>query len=251
MTDAIALLSGELNQRVSSFEKRPGVVQVVAPFYHDDGDMQEVFVTQGEFPNTWVLSDYGMTLLRLSYTFDNLSEGREVMARKIAAENGLDLVEGVLRVVSNRETLFFNFMALQRAITQIMAIKFQKSRRTASSFYEDVRRELAEALAQWKPQFDYHPLQGRDDLVIDIQISARRPIFICTAREDQRYLRAGLTCSQLVQHGLSFRSLILVEDEKAIAMPNWRTVTNIVDKQYIGKDEILREVPAFVKREVA
>jgi hypothetical protein len=142
-------------------------------------------------------------------------------------------------------------MALQRAITQIMAIKFQKTRRTASAFYEEVRSELADALSPWKPQFDYQPLPGRDDLVIDIQIAARRPIFICTAREDQRYLRAGLTCSQLVHHGLSFRSLILVEDEKAITMTNWRTVTNIVDKQYIGKDEILREVPAFVKREVA
>lgn len=251
MIDPIALISGELNQRVSSFEKRPGVLQVVAPFYHDDGDMHEVFILPGEVSNTWVLSDSGMTLLRLSYTFDNLSEGREALVRKIVSENGLDLVEGALRVASTRETLFFDFMSLQRAITQIMAIKFQKSRRTTSSFYEDVRSELAEALAPWKPQFDYQPLQGRDDLVIDIQVPARRPIFICTAREDQRYLRAGLTCSQLAQHGLSFRSLILVEDEKAIAMPNWRTVTNIVDKQYIGKDEILREVPAFVKREVA
>jgi|GEM_PF-2873285 hypothetical protein len=251
MIDAIALLSGELNQRVSSFEKRPGVLQIVAPFYHDDGDMQEVFVTPGEFSNTWVLSDYGMTLLRLSYTFDNLSEGRDALIKKIASENGLDLVDGVLRVVSKRESLFFDFMAIQRAITQIMALKFQKSRRTTSSFYEDVRSELAVALAPWKPQFDYHPLHERDDLVIDIQISARRPIFICAAREDHRYLRAGLTCSQLIQHGLSFRSLILVEDEKAIALPNWRTVTNIVDKQYIGKDEILREVPIFVKREVA
>jgi hypothetical protein len=251
MTDPIALLSGELNQRVSSFEKRPGVLQVVAPFYHDDGDMQEVFVFPGELSNTWVLSDSGMTLLRLSYTFDSLSEGREALVRKIASENGLLLIEGALRVVSTRETLFFDFMALERAITQIMAIKFQKNRRTASAFYDEVRSELADALAPWKPQFDYQPLPGRDDLVIDIQIAARRPIFICSAREDQRYLRAGLTCSQLVQHGLSFRSLILVEDEKAITMANWRTVTNIVDKQYIGKDEILREVPAFVKREVA
>lgn len=251
MTDAITLLGRELNSRVSSFQKRPGVLQVLAPFYHDDGDMQEVFVTQGDSSNTWILSDFGMTLMRLSYTFDNLSEGREALVKKIAAENGLLLVEGALRVVSTKQTLFYDFMALQRAITQIMAIKFQKARRTNSTFYEDVRGTLMEALAPWKPALDYRPMGDRDDLVVDIQIAAQRPIFIYAARDDQKYLRAGITCAELIHHGLSFRSLLLLEDDRSIAQANWKTVTNIVDKQFIGKDEILREVPAFVRREVA
>jgi len=132
-----------------------------------------------------------------------------------------------------------------------MALKFQKTRKSASTFYDDVRRNLIENLAPWNPQFDYLPISNRDDLIVDIYIESKRPIYIYAARDDQRYLRAGITCAQFVQHGLPFRSLLLVEDEKAISLANWKTVTNIVDKQFIGTDDILKSVPDFVRREVA
>ena len=252
MTDtAIALLGKELNNRVSSYQKRPGITQILAPFYHDDGDMHEVFISDAPRPGSWILSDFGMTLMRLSYTFDTLSEGREELVRTIATENGLSLVDGVLQAETSPATVFFDFMGMTRAITQIAALKYQKTHRSASTFIEDVLGELMEKLSGFAPSRDFLPIEDRDDLTVDIRIPARRPIFIYAARENQRYLRAGLTCSQLRQLGVDFRSLILVEDQGDFSSVNWKTVTNIVDKQFVGKSEILAVAPEYVKREVA
>jgi len=46
MSDVTALLSAEMNNRVSSFQKRPGLLQIIAPFYHDDGDMRKCLFHQ-------------------------------------------------------------------------------------------------------------------------------------------------------------------------------------------------------------
>jgi len=247
----IAILGHELNNRISSLEKRPGITQILAPFYYDDGDMQEVYIIEGAGPGTWILSDFGMTLMRLSYTFDTLQEGRQALIEKIVVENGLRLIDGRIEVEANPKTLFYNYMDMNRAISQISGLRYQKQHRTVSTFLEDVLDGLMERLSPYHPTRDYYPIKDRDDLRVDINLPMKKPFFIYAAREDERYLRAGLTCSQLTVLGVRFRSIILIESEQTISSANWKSVTNIVDKQFVGETEILSAVPDYIAREIA
>lgn len=49
-------------------EKRPGIFKVLLPFFHEDGDMYDVFI---EEINDYIrISDYGLTMMKLSYNFE-------------------------------------------------------------------------------------------------------------------------------------------------------------------------------------
>lgn len=248
----VEILGRELNNRISSLEKRPGIVQILAPFYHEDGDMQEIYIKEGERPDTWILSDFGMTLMRLSYTFDSLNDSRQALIERMVDENGLRLVEDRIEVETNAKSLFYDYMNMNRAISQISALKYQRHRRVASMFMEDVLGALMDKLSTYNPIRDYCPIEDRDDLRVDINLPIpQKPFFIYAAREDQRYLRAGLTCSELRTLGVRFRSIILLESEKTISLANWKSVTNIVDKQFVGQTEILSRLPEYIEREIA
>lgn len=250
MSDPIKILNSELNDRVRSFQKRPGITQILAPFYHNDGDMHEVFIQKGEQAGTWMISDFGMTMMKLSYSYDSLSDGRETLVQTLATENGLTYEHGALRISSSEDSLFFAFMGMQRAISQIMSLSFQKQIRTSSTFIQEIVEALMDKLADLNPQKDYLPVNNREDLLVDICIPSQRPIFIFPVRDDARYLRAGLTCSQLKDLKVKSKSLVLIEDDRAIKQPNFKTVTNLVDKQLFGKDSILNFAPEFVRNEI-
>ena len=65
------LLKEQFNHQVAFRERRPGILQLIAPLYHDDGDMMDIFLeaTNGKQERIRIC-DHGMTLMRLSYSFE-------------------------------------------------------------------------------------------------------------------------------------------------------------------------------------
>lgn len=67
----IALLKEQFNHQIAFREKRPGIFQMIAPLYHEDGDMIEIFLENLYGNDTPIrICDHGMTIMRLSYNFD-------------------------------------------------------------------------------------------------------------------------------------------------------------------------------------
>jgi len=65
-----ALIRG-FNGRVAFRERRPGVLQVLAPLFHEDGDMVDIFLDEPVNGSGKVrIGDHGLTLMRLTYTYD-------------------------------------------------------------------------------------------------------------------------------------------------------------------------------------
>ena len=249
----IETLNAELNNRIASVERRTGVVQIIAPYYHSDGDMHEVYLVQDMATGAWKLSDLGQTLMRLSYTFDTLSDGRDALVQNIVAENGLAVSgAGLIEAPVDPGTIFFHFMGMERAISQIMAIQHQQSNRQSSRFLEEVYSSIQEYLPEFQIERDYVPLVSREDLTVDIKIASEaRPFFVYVARSDSQYLRAGITCSELSKLRVRFRSVVIIEDSGKISQQNWKTVTNIVSKQCIGTASLHGEFLDYIRDESA
>ena len=88
MEDILTYIKSNFNGRVSIKEKRPGIYQLLLPIYHEDGDMVDLFIKQKD-KNKYTLCDFGLTLQRLSYTYDIDTENKESILQRILAENSL------------------------------------------------------------------------------------------------------------------------------------------------------------------
>ncbi|MGI6545561.1 MAG: DUF1828 domain-containing protein [Fastidiosipilaceae bacterium] len=61
----------QVERHYTLIEISPDTFQMVVPYFHDDGDMIEIYLrpTNGLDENT-IITDLGMTLMRLSFTED-------------------------------------------------------------------------------------------------------------------------------------------------------------------------------------
>jgi len=69
------ILNQQFNAQVSLQEKRAGVQQLYAPLFHEDGDMMDIYLDiprdfEANGKKTVRISDHGMTIMRLSYSFE-------------------------------------------------------------------------------------------------------------------------------------------------------------------------------------
>lgn len=63
-------LKQSLGQRLSFRDRLPGISQIIAPIFYEDGDMIDLFLdTRANNPNLVRITDSGLTLMKLSYSF--------------------------------------------------------------------------------------------------------------------------------------------------------------------------------------
>jgi hypothetical protein len=93
----VDLLSGGFNDHVEVREKRPGVMKLIVPMFHEDGDMVDIFLEELADGRVRV-SDRGLSLMRLSYGFDLDTENKDRIFRRILNENRIQEDRGNLFV---------------------------------------------------------------------------------------------------------------------------------------------------------
>ncbi len=88
--DYLDTVRKQFNNRVAFHEKKKGIFQLFAPFYHEDGDMYDIFVEPAPASNEKArVCDHGLTLMKLSYVFDIDTQNKEKIFQRIISENGL------------------------------------------------------------------------------------------------------------------------------------------------------------------
>src|SRR5712692_5120673 len=107
----VELLREQFNSHVDLREKRPGVLQLVAPLFHEDGDMMDIFLDIPKNGSTAPLekiriSDHGLTLMGLYYAFDIDAPNKERIFRRVLAENGVSEDGGEFFMEAGPESLY-------------------------------------------------------------------------------------------------------------------------------------------------
>lgn len=89
-------LRNQFNGHMTFKEKRPGILQVFAPLFHEDGDMIDIFLDLPSNGSPTVrISDHGLTLMRLSYSFDIDTPNKKRIFDRMVSENGIQEQNGV------------------------------------------------------------------------------------------------------------------------------------------------------------
>ena len=252
--DIQELLKAEFNRHITFRERRPGVLQVVAPLYHEDGDMVDVFLDLPRTPDALIrITDHGMTLMRLSYSYEIDTPTKRKVLDRILSENGIEEAHGRLYLETTPEHIYPALLQFAQTVAKVSNMQVFKREIVQNLFYETLNDFVASTLSYYKPQPNYQPLPDRDDLDVDWRFPlSTRDIFLYGVRDGSKARLVGLTCLEFQKMSVPFRSVIIHEDfENEMSKKDQRRITNIADKQFATLPDFLGEAERYFEREAS
>lgn len=233
------LLTEGFNSHISVRDKRPGIKKLVAPLFHEDGDMVDIFLE--ELGDGRVrISDKGLSLMRLSYSFDIDTPNKEKIFDRILTENRIAEEEGNLFLDVAPEQIYPGVMHFGQTIAKVTNMALYRREIIANLFYEMLDDSVKEKLADFKPRENVVPFPQREELVVDYALTAfEKPIFIfgVKERESTKLRLAAVSCLEFQRFGLPFRSVVIHQDFTALSKTDQKIITNAADKQFTTLSE--------------
>ena len=246
-------LRTQFNGHVSFRERRPGVMQVMAPLYHEDGDMVDIFLDEkGAEPGKVRVSDHGLTLMRLSYVLDVDTESRQRVLHRILSENSIGEESGNLYLDVEPQRLYPAVLHFAQTVAKVSSMQFYKREVIQSLFYELLEQFVEERLARFNPVFGATPVEGHDEYEVDVVFAVgRRPIYLFGVRDGAKARLATISCQEFQLRQLPFKSVAVYEDFDGVGKKDRLRLTNACDKQFTSLDEFREKGAAFLEREAA
>jgi hypothetical protein len=255
--DTVELLREQFNSHVAVREKRPGVLQLVAPLFHEDGDMMDIFLDvpkNGDAtPDQKIrVSDHGLTLMRLSYTFDIDTPNKEKIFHRILSENGVAEENGELFIEAAPESLYTALLQFSQAVSKVCNMRYFK-REVLVSLFEEMLAEFIQAeLPRFNPTQAILPIPDRDDLEVDWEFRPNgAPLYLFAVKDTNRARLATISCLEFQRHNLKFKSIAVHEDIDKLSRKDRNRLTNACDKQFTSLDEFKQNAVSYLEREIA
>jgi len=252
--NAMDLLKREFNGRVAFRERRPGVVQVLAPLFHEDGDMVDIFLDLAPDATGKVrVSDHGLTLMRLSFNLDVDTESRQRIFSRILSENSVQEQDGRLFMEVDPERLYPAVLQFAQTVAKVSSMQYYRREVIQSLFYEMLEQFIEENLAQYGPRPRTLPIPDHDEYEVDFQFDLdRRPVFLFGVRDNAKARLVTISCLEFQRRAIPFKSVIVHEDfESAISRKDRLRITSVSDKQFTSLDDFRDNGPQFFAREAA
>jgi len=251
--DKIALieqLNGQFHRRIDVIEKRAGVFQLLIPAYHEDGDMMEIFIdsTNSENGNIRVC-DFGMSLMRLSYSYDVDTQNKEKIFQKILNENGLQEENGNIMLDAPAELLYQSVLQFTQSVSKICSMRYFKREVIESLFYEMLDEFIMEKLIEYKPTKSVFPIETRDDLEVDYLFQPNGKAFYVFGVKDFTKARIStISCLEFQRAHLAFGSIAVHEDFDKLPRKDRTRLTSAIDKQFPSLDDFMQNAGEYLGR---
>jgi hypothetical protein len=251
--DIFENLKSEFNHHVSFREKRPGIMQVIAPLFHEDGDMVDIFLDIPESPNETIrITDHGLTLMRLSYSYDVDTLTKQRILNRILSENGIEEDQGRLSLVTTKESLYPALLQFAQTVAKVSSMQVFKREVMQNLFYEMLDDFVKCYLSRFNPIEGYLPIPSKDYLAVDWKLNMRKQIFLFGVRDNAKARLAALACREYQLSNISFRSVIVHEDfENGLSKKDRSRITNATDKQFTSFADFQTNAEEYFQREAA
>ena len=119
------ILQGKSESFISVYESRPDEYKVLVPIYHEDGDMIEVFIElHPELENHVRIFDHGLSLQRLSYSYDVNTKSKKRILDSILWNNDLSNDSGIFYLDSSLDSLFDNLLKFVGGVQKVCNMRY-------------------------------------------------------------------------------------------------------------------------------
>jgi hypothetical protein len=248
------LLKQQFNGHVAFRERRPGVTQVLAPLFHEDGDMVDIFIDEPRNGSNRVrISDHGMTLMRLTYNYDLDTENKLRIFNRILAENRIAEQDGRLYIEAEPERLYPAILQFAQTVAKVSSMQFFKREVIQSLFYEQLAEFIEERLGQFNPRARVLPIPDHDEYEVDYQFDAGpRPLYLFGVKDNDKARLATISCLEFQRRRLSFKTVMVHQDfEGGLTKKDRTRITSAADKQFPSLDDFRENGALFLERERA
>lgn len=249
------LLRAGFNGKVQVWETRPGVCQVVVPLFHEDGDPIEMFVMASPVRGDWLrICDFGITLMRLSYTLELDTPNKERILDEILAENGVREEEGNIVHEVPPEYLYEGILHFAQVVAKVANMRILRREVARKMFFEMLAEFVREDLGAFHPRPKVLPIPNRDDLEVDWELKVAeeaKPIYLFGVRDSHRALLATVACQAFMLENLKFRSVVVHESFDDLPRKDRNCITSVMDKQFIDLDDFRQHGRKYFERDAA
>lgn len=239
--------------RVGLNEKRPGIYQLMAPFYHEDGDMLELYIEDEKGDGEIKISDHGMTLMRLSYDFDLDSENWRRVFNKILSENMISENNGRLFINTKPDMLFNSVYQFAQAVGKVSNLRILKREMIRGLFYETLNDFVFGSMVKYEPESKYLPILQRDDLEVDYYFkkAGNKPLYLFGVKDDSKARITTISCLEFAKARLPFTSIAVHEDSEQLSKKDRKRITSAVDKQFVDLEDFMQNGSEYIERKAA
>lgn len=232
-------------------EKRVGLFKVIIPFFHEDGDMYDLFVEESPVNNSKVrISDYGLTLMKLSYDFSMDTENKKQILKNIVVKNRGNIDDGNIFLDVESSQLESAIYQMIQIISKVSNMDIISHEAMKSYFYEFLDEFITEKLQKFTIEKNAMPL-GDADLKVDYQIGKNKPIYLFGVKDNSKASKVIITCLTAQNKRIPHRSLVINDDFDSLSGFNRKQLINTVDKQFTSLDDFKILGEDYLNREIA
>ena len=218
-------------------QRRAGKHQLIAPIYHEDGDMLDIYLKSSSLGDGYVrICDYGLALMRLSYTFElNTGTKREIL-NSILKNSDVEEDNGNLYIDVELDYLFEGIMQFAGCVQKVCNMRYWSREVVRSAFYDDLGNHVASSFQDFQPQPKLIPLPSLG-LTVDWTLTLdRRSFFLFGVRGNDGANRVSITLLEFTLAQLSYVSIVVHEDMTELGTREQTVLTRHADKQYPNLD---------------
>lgn len=242
-------LAQQFHSNVKLVEKRPNIYQVYAPWYHEDGDMLDIYVEDGR--DGLRVCDFGKTLMRLSYTFDLDTENKQRIFKELLQQNRVEFDEpaGNIFVETSQETLSNSLLHLSQVIAKVSRLDVLRREVVSGLFFEMLGAFIRDDLKEFHPEFDAVPIQGREELQVTCAFhAAKHPVYLIGVNNVSQARLASLTFLEFQKAKLNFQGCVVHDNMQQLPVKDQKRITSASDKQFFSLDDFKQNARQYLQR---
>ncbi len=230
----ISLLCDRARTGFDCYERRPGKYQLIVPILHEDGDMVDIYLQDSPKGEGRIrICDFGMTVMRLSYTYEINSDSRQRIFDSILVNNGIEDSEGELYLDTVPEMLYEGILQFTGCVQKVCNMRYWSREIIRSTFYEDLEEYTTTELRQFNPKQGISPLPNYDIISVDWALTYKnRNLYLFGVRGNDKAHVAAIALLEFQKENLPFISLIVHEDMETLGRKQKLYLTRNADKQY-------------------
>ena len=243
-------LSQKLMTGIDVYERPIGNFQLVIPILHEDGDMVDIYIQDSPLGEGYIrVCDFGLTLMRLSYTFDVAKPTRQRILESILIKNDVNNSNGNLYLDAPVNLLYESILQFAGGVQKVCNMRYWSREAIRSAFYDDLREYVTSELRQFSPVPDVSPLSDYPIINVDwfLEHNNRR-FYVFGVRGNDKAKNVAISLLELQKAQLPFISLVVHEDIEEIGRKERLYLTRNADTQYPVLNDFRERAVADIER---
>ncbi len=232
------------------YERESGDCQLIVPLSHEDGDMLDVYLDDSPMDSSYVrVCDFGLALMRLSYTFDLSTRTREDIFESILINNGVRNDQGNLYLDTPVEQLYESVLQFAGCIQKVCNMRYWGRETVRSAFYEDLKEYVTTGLTQFAPVANPTPLPDYSILSVDWALTHNsRSLYLFGVGGNNKAKSAAISLLEFKKAQLPFISFVVHDDMEELGRSEKTYLTRNADNQYPDLDAFKGDGVADIRR---